>query len=166
MESFQVFQIKKLVILSKSLVFQIKNFEILGFLYIEFEILGISSEMSIISKTQFFNYGRSCFFLYVLTVTKRRYFAENTQYFKFNVPVQTYLVFYLNYQVFNLKFLVFQKYVKILFQTFLPKTSIFLFSFVMNVLHCSRYLKMLVDFHFKINNSTRENSCFLCWFCF
>ena len=51
MESFQVFQIKKLVILSKSPVFQIKNFEILGFLYIEFEILGISSEMSIISKT-------------------------------------------------------------------------------------------------------------------
>ena len=46
-----VFQIKKLVILSKSPVFQIKNFEILGFLYIEFEILGISSEMSIISKT-------------------------------------------------------------------------------------------------------------------
>ena len=50
MESL-VFQIKKLVILSKSPVFQIKNFEILGFLYIEFEILGISSEMSIISKT-------------------------------------------------------------------------------------------------------------------
>ena len=49
MESL-VFQIKKLVILSKSPVFQIKNFEILGFLYIEFEILGISSEMSIISK--------------------------------------------------------------------------------------------------------------------
>ena len=51
MESFQVFQIKKIVILWKSPVFQIKNFEILGFLYIEFEILGISSEMSIISKT-------------------------------------------------------------------------------------------------------------------
>ena len=50
MESL-VFQIKKLAILSKSPVFQIKNFEILGFLYIEFEILGISSEMSIISKT-------------------------------------------------------------------------------------------------------------------
>ena len=50
MESL-VFQIKKLVILSKSPVFQIKNFEILGFLYIELEILGISSEMSIISKT-------------------------------------------------------------------------------------------------------------------
>ena len=50
MESL-VFQTKKLVILSKSPAFQIKNFEILGFLYIEFEILGISSEMSIISKT-------------------------------------------------------------------------------------------------------------------
>ena len=50
MESL-VFQIKKLAILSKSPVFQIKNFEILGFLYIEFEILGISSEMFIISKT-------------------------------------------------------------------------------------------------------------------
>ena len=36
---------------SKYLVFRIKNFEILGFSHLEFEILGISSEIPSISKT-------------------------------------------------------------------------------------------------------------------
>ena len=40
---------------SKNSVFQIKSFEMLGFLNIEFEILGISSEIPSIWKTWCFN---------------------------------------------------------------------------------------------------------------
>ena len=44
-----------LVFQSKNPVSQIKNFEILGFAHIEFEILGISSEILGFSKTWNFN---------------------------------------------------------------------------------------------------------------
>ena len=46
---------KNLVFRSKNPVFQIKKFEILGFLHIEFEILGISSEIPGISNSRNFD---------------------------------------------------------------------------------------------------------------
>ena len=42
---------KNLVFQSKYLVFRIKNFETLGFSYLEFEVLGTSSEMLRILET-------------------------------------------------------------------------------------------------------------------
>ena len=50
---------------SKYPLFRIKNFEILGFLHIEFEILGISSEIPSISK-EFWNPGFQDDSMYVL----------------------------------------------------------------------------------------------------
>ena len=59
---YAVFQMKILVIQSKNenfdrntRYFKIKKFEILGFLYIESKILGISSEILSIPKTWHFN---------------------------------------------------------------------------------------------------------------
>ena len=43
--------IENLAFRSKYLVFQIRNFEILGFSHLEFQILGISIEIASISKT-------------------------------------------------------------------------------------------------------------------
>ena len=48
---YPVFQMKNLVFQSKYLVFRFRNFEILGFSHLKFEILGISSEIPSISKT-------------------------------------------------------------------------------------------------------------------